>query len=253
MAHRTVLMSYHEDLQECYSQQARQFDHSRKRKRPEVEQLLADMDLWDSPTIVDLGCWSGRLYPILKEHFGEQAFSYIWVDSARGMIQYAYEQYPHAQRVCASMQDYISSIDQESIDCIICLASMQHLQSSKTHLSFLKDCYRGLSYNGQAFLINRSWSEWFVNKYRKEILKAAGKSLISKFSWNDVFIPWKDPQWRKNKKIYRRMYHVFGLWEITRLCKQAFFNTKKSGYILQSGKLWEEWKLARNTYIVCKK
>jgi trans-aconitate methyltransferase len=70
-------MSSHSDIQTCYSQQARQFDHSRKRKRPEVEMLLQDLTLADNPTIIDLGCGSGRLYPILKEHFKDNAFTYI--------------------------------------------------------------------------------------------------------------------------------------------------------------------------------
>ena len=246
-------MSYHEDLQTCYSQQARQFDHTRKRKRPEVEQLLQDLKLTDTPTIVDLWCGSWRLYPILKEYYWDKKFTYIWVDSAQGMIDYAREQYPQAQRVCASMQEYIVSVDQQSIDCIICLASMQHISGSKQHLNFLKNCYRVLQYWWQAFFINWSWSEWFLKKYRKETIKAFLKSFITTFSRNDLFIPWKDPQRRENKKIYWRMYHIFGLQEITRLCKRSFFEVDTSWYIMQDWLLGQDWKWARNTYLVCRK
>jgi ubiquinone/menaquinone biosynthesis C-methylase UbiE len=246
-------MSYHSDLQTCYSQQARQFDHSRKRKRPEVEMLLQDLTLADNPTIIDLGCGSGRLYPILKEHFKDNAFTYIWVDSAKWMTDYAIEQYPDAQWVCSSMQDYVVWLEQQSVDCIICLASMQHISWSKNHLNFLKNCFRATQYWGKCFFINRSWSEWFLKKYRKETLRAIFKSLITTFGRNDLFIPRKDPQRRENNKVYRRMYHIFGLTEIINLCTQAFFEVKNSGYIMQSGELWGNWREARNTYVVCKK
>lgn len=246
-------MSYHQDLQTCYSQQARQFDHSRKRKRPEVEQFLQDLDLIDNPTIVDLWCGSWRLFPIIQEHFGVKEFSYVWVDSAQGMIDYAAELYPQAMRVCEWMQEYIASVDQQSIDCIIALASAQHISWSKNHAIFFKNCYRALSYSGQAFFINRSWSERFLKKYKKETITAIFKSLITSFSRNDLFIPRKDPQWRDNQKVYWRMYHIFGLREIITKCKLAFFEVEKSGYIMQSGELWDDRKCARNSYIVCRK
>jgi SAM-dependent methyltransferase len=246
-------MSYHQDLKTCYSQQARQFDHSRKRKRPEVEQLLQDLQLIDNPTIVDLGCGSWRLFPIIQEYYKDKEFTYIWVDSAQGMINYAAELYPHATRVCQGMQEYIASVDQQSLNCIIALASVQHISWPKNHAVFFKNCYRALSYSGQAFFINRSRSERFLKKYKKETIKAIFKSLITSFARNDLFIPRKDPQWRENNKVYWRMYHIFGLWEIITKCKLAFFEVEKSGYIMQSWELGNDWRKARNSYLVCRK
>lgn len=246
-------MSYHQDLKICYSQQARQFDHSRKRTWPEVEQLLQDLSLQENPTIVDLWCGSGRLYPIIKQHFWDNPFEYIGVDSAQGMIDYAMELYPDAVWICQWMQEYIAWVNQQSLDCIIALASVQHLSWWPNHQRFFKNCYRALGYSWQAFFINRSWSEWFLKKYRKETIKAIFKSFITSFSWNDLFIPWKDPQRRENNKVYWRMYHIFGLTEIITKCKLGFFDIQKSWYIMQSWKLGNDWKKARNSYVVCRK
>lgn len=63
-------------------------------------------------------------------------------------------------------------------------------------------------------MTNRSFSQWFIHKYKKDILYSLRRYILSlgKHQWNDLMIP------RKNDKItYKRFYHIYTLPELQKI------------------------------------
>ena len=147
------------------------------------------------------------------------------MDLAPGMIDVASKTYPEATFIRQEMNTYLASLKQESLDVVTGLASFHHLATMHERLICLQHIYRILKYDGVAVLINRSYSDWFIHKYRREMLYALGKSLVSLHTRkrNDLLIPFKDPKRQENQKVYRRYYHLFTLSELKELAELSGF------------------------------
>jgi hypothetical protein len=63
------------------------------------------------------------------------------------------------------MLHFLQTQQQQSIDGISAIASVQHLDSKAKRQSFFDLSYRALEYNGYLFLTNRSFSDRFLKKY----------------------------------------------------------------------------------------
>lgn len=251
---------YHKELIRCYSDQAEHFHNTRKKFWPEVDllnnELLKYCETLSSKkvTLVDLWCWSWRLSEQLNLSSLTQEVEYLWVDNAPWMIDIAKSTYPWSGFVCTDLITFTNDIKQESIDFLIALASIQHIQWTKKQQELLLWIYRSLKWWGKVVLINRSFSNWFIGKYWKNIISALRNSFIKKGrSRNDLFVLRKDKSYHINNISYKRMYHIYTLHELKKLCKLCGFVIEKSWYIYQDWSFGDNWKNSRNSVLVLTK
>ena len=233
---------YVQDLEYCYTQQAELFWHTRKRERPETKYVLELLREslstfeWNCFHIVDLWCGTWRLAQILCAV--DSRIRYTGVDFAQGMIDVATKEHasPQCEFVCADMVDFIERLEQGSVQMIVSYAAIQHLMSHTLRQQLFLAMYKVLDRNGTIAIVNWSYSERFVKKYWKQIIKSQIKVLLTVWStnrsWNDVLIPWK---WDWKAWFIKRYYHIFTPRELTRLAENASFARVECSYILQDG------------------
>ncbi len=216
----------------------------------ELQEYIAQSN-WDQISLVDLGCWSGRLSEILTLW---NQVHYTWVDNAPWMIDVAKQQYTWSHFICDDMINFANESKQESIDFLIALASIQHLQWVEKQQEVLLWIYKSLKRWWKVVLVNRSFSKRFVWKYWKNIMEASRRSVIKdEWSWNDLLIDRKDKSYHTNETSYKRMYHIYTLHELKKLCQLTGFVIEKSWYIYQDWSFWSDWKKSRNSVLVLKK
>lgn len=259
------------ELQQCYSDQAEHFANTRKKQRPEMEYIttyLKNIEQDTAPVIVELWCWWGRTYAYLQEVYGGE-MTYIWTDFAPGMIEEAQKTYwwkispniPNFSRpwifwMVNDMINILRSLPDNSVDCIISIASIQHITSGEKRNILWMHMYRVLKYNWLTISVNRSYSEWFLKKYRKQQLKSIVQCILPPRTraWNDILIPRKDPHRQMNKQTRRRYYHIFTRYELMQWALLSWFVTKQCGYISQT---WvyneDDRRSSRNTIYIWKK
>jgi len=241
-----------------YSAQSEHFHNTRKKWWPEVEHLKASLSWWKrvkwNPefSFVDLWCWAWRLSEIIGSEFPD--YSYTGVDSAKGMVEQAAKTHKTYTFVNDDMITHMSNQKQESLDCIVALASFQHVQWKENHLLLLSHIYKSLNRGGRCYLVNWSYSDWFLKKYWKNTLKAVLRSLTTRWrAWNDLVIPWKDKSFQQNWIKFDRMYHMFTVAELENCAKTAGFVVKEWVYIGQDWQKTSHWRKARNSFVVLEK
>lgn len=248
-------MSRKEELKTCYDHHAKHFVETRKKNWPEMEyvkQVIKNTDWWtESSCFVEVGCGWGRLFTALESVL-PQKVSYTWVDFADWMIQEAKKEAPNALWIVDDMVDYIRAQPQESIDCLLWIASVQHIKGAKNRALFFADAYRTLNRWGMMILTNRSYSERFLKKYRKQIISWC-RFLITDtdWTWNDVMVPRKDHT--QATEQYLRYYHLFTLHELYQLAVQSWFVIRELVYVAQDGTLTTDWRKSRNSFLVVQK
>lgn len=131
-------------------------------------------------------------------------------------MQYAQKDHPDHHFICQDMVSFLAQQQQESRDVIIACASFQHLPTQIERKSLIAAAYRALKYEGRLMMTNRAFSERFLKKHWKVIVKSAFYSLFTfgQKSWRDTMIPRKS----EGKTEYR-YYHLFDLQELSELLK----------------------------------
>lgn len=253
-----IMSKLQKEQDRWYSAQSKHFHNTRKKHWPEVDHVTVSLKEWsesytkDDMSVTDLWCWSWRLSAYIRDVF--PSCTYTWVDSAQWMVEQAREVYATEKFIHDDMMHYCSLLPQESNDCIIALASFQHIQWHNNHLLLLSHIYKALTWWWRCYLINRSFSDWFLKKYRKNTWKAIVRSLYASWrAWNDIVIPWKDKSFHTNGISFDRMYHIFTLPELRNLCTTAWFTIKESCFISQQWEKTTDWHTARNSYMVLEK
>lgn len=254
-------------LRTCYDEQAVHFDQTRKKQRPELPWIADHVSkslhirnkrqTTDTPkdhfTVLDVGCGTGRLYESL-EIVAPSPLAYTGIDFAPGMIGVAKKKYPAATRKVADMLAYMHDLSQESVDLIVGVASVQHLFPLHERELFFAHAYRILRRWWSCLLTNRSYSRWFLRRYRLPQLHALGDSLLlPQRKRNDLLISRKDPQYATNHKQYERYYHLFTLTELQQLSLVAGFVIDELAYMQQDGSIGTDRKKARNTVLALRK
>lgn len=248
-----------------YSAQAEHFHNTRKKRWPEVEHIIASMNEWrarklswwkqnkkDRFSLADLGCGSWRLAPLLAEK--SPGMNYHGVDSAAWMVEVASKEFPDFLFEQGMMTDWLTHQKQESLDCVVALASMQHIQGAHNHALFLHTLYRSLERWGRAYLVNRSFSNRFLKNYWRNVWAAVARSVWRSWrAWNDLVIPWKDKAFQHNGKQFDRLYHMFTLYELRNLCEKAGFVVKECCFVGQDGEKVDSWRASRNSFVVVEK
>lgn len=249
--HHTALQ---DELSRCYTEQANHFVQTRKKSWPEWEIIRKALATYDgvAPHVVDLGVWGGRSVEIVKAVFPR--YAYVGVDLAPGMIDVAQSTYPTEQWVVAEMITYLQWLPQESVDIVLGIASFQHLASPRERALLFAELYRVLRRWGMLIAVNRSFSEWFRKHYRKAYLGSAHRLLRDRHRRrNDCLIPWKDPAYEHNRRLYQRYYHLFTLSELRDLASCHGFVIRELCYSSQQGEKTTDWRQSRNSFLVAEK
>lgn len=244
-------MTLSADLADFYNSEAKKYHQTRKKHRSDAEMILSALQkvAVQKPKILELGCGGGRGVSLLEEAY-KKKFSYIGIDLSQKLLDLAQQDHLHQRFVCSEMVQYSQTLEQESLDVILAFASFQHLSDEKSRLALMKNAYRALNYDGMLIFTNRAISERFLKTHRKVLLISVFKSLFSlgKWSWRDVFIPWKTKKWR-----YYRYYHLFWLDELKKLAERAGFLVEEICFLDAKGKITSDWKQANNSFLVARK
>lgn len=308
-------------LSNFYSTQSVKRTNTRKKERPEFEIILEDIKntavfqsysaLKDSATIpikntgtlrhwgsvtmkpalhiVELGCGDGRFAQYLDEKL-RVPFTYVGIDAAWWLIQTAKERSfaNQVQFFVGDMTLYLAALEQQSVDIIISMASIQHLHKSFRQ-SLRNNAYRVLHYDGLHITTNRSYSKRMFAKHWKAMIVWFFLRLFNHgtFGRSDYMIPFKTPTsgWKAEKpngwnvfnidllqkpksksnmvtlkqwsiEAFRtdyRFYHLYLLGELLEYAHTAGFVVTKSGYISSDWVFNDSRKSSRNTYVVAKK
>ncbi len=144
------------------------------------------------------------------------------MDISYKLIEIARKEFSDGDRDVGNMTEFLHEAEQESYDIIIANASFHHLPSVRTRIGTANQIYRALAYDGFCFMTNWSDSERFQQRFRKSIVTAWAKSILSLgiYRPHDLFLPWKSDT---HKKVYYRYYHIFSLEELEKIAKIAGF------------------------------
>lgn len=207
--------------------------------------------------ILDLWCGDGRFLTYIKEQANTifdapVEIVYTWVDISLELLRIAEKNHPEARRVHQEMAEFLKHTPQESFDVIIWVASFHHLPTKELRNIALGFIYYALQYEGSIIFTNWCYSDWFKNKFQKEIKKARVRSLYTfgKSSKNDILVPRKDNWWLL---ITERLYHIFSKTELENLFKQNWFSHIEQFYITTDGEHTQNESRWRNLFTVARK
>lgn len=183
----------------------------RVRTSPSVEKFLEDK----KGKILDLGCGSGRSFMKLKDA------EFYGVDFSNEMLKYAKQKAEELKIKAVLTKSKTNKLlfKDNFFDATICHATLHCIESNKERKETLKEIYRTLKPNGEAFI-----SSWGPKSPR---LKNKNK---------EGYVPWTV---KEETKIERYTY-VYDLDELKELAKSVGFE------ILNA---WEE----RNVNVIVRK
>lgn len=239
------------DLQHFYNEQADKYHSTRNKYWSDWDIMVEELkkNTKDTIKILELWCWSGRLITYLNQHF-HQDIEYIWVDISENLLYFAQKDNPNNTFICEDMTSFLEKIESDSFDYIISIASFQHLINRKERGQALNNCFRVLKLWWKFISINRSFSNWFLKKYRLEIVNSILRHITSFWNsrWNDILVPWKT-EWH----TFKRFYHILTLKELRSLLVSRWFHIEKLSYL---DKFWKEIKKfmeSKNSFVIAKK
>lgn len=246
-------MTIREDLANFYDEQAKFWEVTRRKHRPEFEYVLEQIEKHPSDEIhiVELWCGDGRLCRELQSK-STKKIHYTGVDISKGLLAIAKEKDPQHTWTEAAMEEYVATCEQESVDFFISVASFHHLPDQKSRLLTLVNIYRSLKYGGQHISFNRAYSRWFRKKMKRPIIQARAEHILSLWRKDkaDIMVPFYTPT--KDKKFVR-YYHLFNLDELAYLTKKAGFITRELCYIETNGEKSQNVDNARNSLLIQEK
>ena len=114
--------------------------------------------------IVELGCGDGRFAQYLDERFDGNMI-YMGFDCSVGLvgIAQAKEYKNDVQFSVGDMVHYLRFLDQQSVDIVISIASIQHLHREQRR-DLRDQVYRVLQFEGLFIATNRCYSRWMLKK-----------------------------------------------------------------------------------------
>jgi ubiquinone/menaquinone biosynthesis C-methylase UbiE len=124
------------------------------------------------------------------------------------------------------MMDIVSYQDQQSVDVVISIASIQHLHY-RHRQALWNEVYRILNYGGKHITANWSYSWWFFMKHWNAIIAGRVLQIFNRktFSGSDYIIPFQTPQTDTNGKeelkTEYRFYHIYERRALKRLARVA--------------------------------
>lgn len=177
-----------------YSEIADEFDVSRKKQWHEFEYFLKIIK--EKSKVLDLGCGNGRLYEVLRQ----KKVEYLGIDLTEELIEKARKHFPDASFEVGDMTDL--KLKDRQFDSVFSIAAFHHVPGEKLRHQSVKEMHRVLKKDGLLVLTVWNLFQW---KYALPIIKALLSFVFHlgmKYSWNDLWIPWK----QHGRKRY---YHAF--------------------------------------------
>lgn len=251
-------MDIKKSLASFYDAQAEKYYHTRNKHRADADIFLDTIKSSGKKTInvLEFWCGSGRLLVHLTQ-LKWIKIHYTGVDISKNLLSFAKKQISWkvipknitATFVCDDITHYLKWLKQESFDFVIGVASFQHIPTIKERFFVIKNIYRILKYDGKLIMTNRSFSRWFLRKFKKDFLHSLRKYIISfgKHEWNSIMVP------RKNgKTIDKRFYHIYTLGELKKIASLSWFVIEELSY-LAKWTLTSSRKESQNSLIITKK
>ncbi len=118
-----------------------------------IKNIFEMIDIAPDATVMDVGCGTGVLFPIIEEYVIQQG-TLIAVDTSDKMIEEAKERYKNfhnIQYVVSPIEDL--ELPLKSIDVILCFAVFPHIEDK---VLALKKCYQLLRDNGSLYIFHLS-------------------------------------------------------------------------------------------------
>ncbi|UCF12549.1 MAG: class I SAM-dependent methyltransferase [Thermoplasmatales archaeon] len=191
------------------------------RRKPWCQCIDFINGLSESYTVADIGCGNGRHLLPCAERFK----NVIGIDISQNLLNIAKNKikekgfnnvvFIHANMTKIPLKD-------DSLDSILCIASLHNIKGRNERLSSLKEIYRILKNDGRALI--SVWSRW-QDKYITHYLK---KLFHNKEEFGDIEIYWK----QHNINI-SRFYHLYSKREFVKNLNQVGLEIEK----IQSVKL----------------
>ncbi len=168
-----------------------------------TEELTSLSKRWQKGKLLNLGCGHGADFIPFKD-----SFELHGIDFSKGMVDMAVKytaKYNFQSSILVADITELPYPD-ESFDWAISVATYHHIDNEPSRLKALKELYRVLKNNGEAFITvwNRYQPRFFLSK-------------------SDVLVPW-----RKKDNVLYRYYHLFSYYEMERLARNAGFKILSS-------------------------
>ena len=222
--------------------------------------------------ILDLWCWTWRLFDFLKSKWLKSE-NYFWTDFSEKMIEEAKKNYPKNKYFSwdVSKKNFLENFEEKffwkskkeedlKFDQIWCIAMFHHLWSKKERIQAIKNFYKILNKNWKIFLtvwnffqpefieveknVLKNWKKNLEKNLEKKWEKKIQKNrLFKKFSkilkksfWRNIFSLWfyskQDCFFYWRDSDVLRYYYAFKKDEIVKLFEENWFELK----------FLEEWK-----------
>lgn len=192
---------------------AESFDKTRK--KPWKKCIDFTNELPKVHTVADIGCGNGRHLIPWSTHCNRA----IGIDISSNLLRIIQNKIKKEliNNVTLIQADMVNlPIKTNSIDAVMCIASIHNIKGRNHRIMALKDIFRILKKNGTALI--SVWSRW-QDKYRMHFLK---KIFNSKEEFGDMYI-----YWRQNKLNIPRFYHLYSKREFLNDLTQAKFIIKQ--------------------------
>lgn len=190
---------------EVWNAIAEQWYHFRQKPFPDIVKWLDKLcKKWKKGKLLEIGCGNCRNLFV----FARSGFECYGIDFSKEMLKYAklYAK-KHGFKVKLKLANATSlPFPDESFDYVLNIGVLHHMQNKEERIKAIKEMYRVLKKNGEAF----------VSVWNKLSLRWFFKSKESYVAWHV-----KD-------KTYWRYYYLFWPWELKKLLKQAGFKIKAS-------------------------
>ncbi len=204
-------------VKESYNLIAQHFDLTRQENWPELKELLSSFKKGDR--VLDFGCGNGRFYELIKDF----EIEYFGVDISEQLLEIAKNRVPSGKFYLIK-EDLSLPFSDQFFDIIVCIASLHHIPSFNLQLKVVKELYRVLKKDG--FVISTVW-DFYKGRNKKHLLKSFFIRLKDKiflknlkYSFKDIFIPWKND---KGEILAERYFYAFHMKDLKRLFRKAGF------------------------------
>lgn len=160
------------------------------------------------PSILDIGCWSGRL---LEHIWQENIWEYVWIDASAWILEEAQKNFSQRCFIQLDMQN-IDQLEFSGFDVAFCIASFHHLDSYEKRAWVLTQICDKVRQWGYVCMTN--WNLlWEENFWRyKESCIIDSENTFGSLDFSIKF------------GVNQRYYHSFSLTELEDIVSHTGFS-----------------------------